>query len=982
MASPSFARTDRTRLETDDAPDRTHCVARLRAVVGEAADADRLFAFLCELAAKYAASGARIDEVTLRRDFAGRARLTRSPSLRPAAQVLDRLGELLSQRTRSELTINAPDGAEPQHVAVNRNMIRDQIVQRIEQLSAAPSALVLTGEPDVGKSSSALTAAAELRERGAVVLALSLHDVHERPIDFEGALGTTVYRALGASAVAPVRVLIIDGAEAVLSGKSDVLQEVALAAMRAGLTVVAVTRSDGSRRVLEILQGVGRSVLPLARVDQFEVPGLDDRELEEVVGKCLPLRRVASNERARWLLRRLGLIDILLRADAVGALPDGALSEADIFGAVWSRWVRRGESFRPGEATPDGREAVLLELARRELFPGTEEHLVADAQAPASLRRDGLLLPFDTRSSWRTADQFSSDLVRDFALSRLLLKNGWTVLHDAGAPRWALRATRIACQARLASDRREEAREALQRDFDEIASSHGNRWGELPWEAILTAGPQGILEAAWSALARDRGAELERVLRVTIQRFVRGGVADIEVISPVVDFLCDHASNRAELPHDVRERWDTVILAWLGAFALRGKADSPHPIRQRVRDVLLTRCSERQTNELLECLALLGPDLNSRAEEVLRGLATNRGGFLEPCVETVFPPLSLSLHRPELLLALADAYYVERPRREDRWFESADPFSDGIRDHRAHGLGSPMVSWMYGPFWALLKAVPLDALSFINRMLDHAAAARVRTAPGHTVAGVSEPPAGVALELPDIGRRHCVGDDHAWSWYRGSSVGPYPCMSALLAVEKFADQALAAGISLRVLSRRLLADCNNLAMAGLVVGLLVRHIDKVTDELDQWLRVPQVWEFAFRRVMREGTLHVQGADDADLPGRGNRRATFREVASHLVARALTTGDRPRLDALRRIGDELVAQAEARITRSGAEVDAETQKWLLSVRGWASLLQAEHFQSVELAGGMTGLAYKPPPDVAEGLEPDNARLARVMPAYGY
>ena len=180
---------------------------------------------------------------------------------------------------------------------MNRNTIRDQIVQRIEQLSAAPSALVLTGEPDVGKSSPALTAAAELRQRGAVVLALSLHDVHERPIDFEAALGTTVYRALGASAVAPVRVLIIDGAEAVLSGKSDVLQEVALAAMRAGLTVVAVTRSDGSRRVLEILQGVGRSVLPLARVDQ--IPPCRDQHprLAAVKGEPTPL--VGSPPRPR-----------------------------------------------------------------------------------------------------------------------------------------------------------------------------------------------------------------------------------------------------------------------------------------------------------------------------------------------------------------------------------------------------------------------------------------------------------------------------------------------------------------------------------------------------------------------------------------------------------------------------------------------------------------------------------------------------------
>lgn len=206
-------------------------------------------------------------------------------------------------------------------------------------------------------------------------------------------------------------------------------------------------------------------------------------------------------------------------------------------------------------------------------------------------------------------------------------------------------------------------------------------------------------------------------------------------------------------------------------------------------------------------------------------------------------------------------------------------------------------------------------------------------------------------------------------------------MSALLAVEKFADRAVAAGISLRDLSWRLLGDCNNLAMAGLVVGLLIRHIDKVTDELDEWLRVPEIWEFEFRRTTREGAFHAQGADDADVPGRENRRANFREVASHLVTRALRNGDHSRLDALRRIGEALVVEAATRVAPPGTEVDVEAQKWLLSVRGWASLLQAEHFHSVQLDGGKTGLVYEPPEDVSEGLGRDNARLGRVMAAYG-
>jgi len=35
--------------------------------------------------------------------------------------------------------------------------------------------------------------------------------------------------------------------------------------------------------------------------------------------------------------------------------------------------------------------------------------------------------------------------------------------------------------------------------------------------------------------------------------------------------------------------------------------------------------------------------------------------------------------------------------------------------------------------------------------------------------------------------RAYVGDYQTWTWYRGTGVGPYPCMSALQALEHFED---------------------------------------------------------------------------------------------------------------------------------------------------------------------------------------------------
>src|SRR5439155_11952523 len=103
----------------------------------------------------------------------------------------------------------------------------------------------------------------------------------------------------------------------------------------------------------------------------------------------------------------------------------------------------------------------------------------------------------------------------------------------------------------------------------------------------------------------------------------------------------------------------------------------------------------------------------------------------------------------------------------------------------------------------------------INRMLDHAAAVRVGTPEPWEppLATSDEPLPGLDLDLLGIGTRRCVGDGHVWCWYRGSSVGPYPCMSALLAAERFADHLVdSLGLPLAAVTQMLLRDCHNLAM--------------------------------------------------------------------------------------------------------------------------------------------------------------------------
>jgi hypothetical protein len=74
--------------------------------------------------------------------------------------------------------------------------------------------------------------------------------------------------------------------------------------------------------------------------------------------------------------------------------------------------------------------------------------------------------------------------------------------------------------------------------------------------------------------------------------------------------------------------------------------------------------------------------------------------------------------------------------------------------------------------------------------------------------------------------RSYVGDRNVWLWYRGTGSGPYPCMSALQACELLCERLIEAQAPIDRIITMLLEGCENLAMVGLIVGLLIRHVEQ------------------------------------------------------------------------------------------------------------------------------------------------------------
>ncbi|GAB7036126.1 hypothetical protein JCM4914_75870 [Streptomyces platensis subsp. malvinus] len=957
----SALRVRQLRLEGVDETDRTTTVSALRRAVADGATetADKVFAALAELTGGWASSAACVDQALVRRALSGYP-LNRSASYEQAWSLLDGLARRLREGIRADLC------AGDVRLELERAEERTRLAGAMTHAGRTGTALVVTGEPDVGKSALTLRTAEQLADEGVAVASLSLRDLPSSGTQVEHLLGRPMADVLAAGETRPVRLLVVDGAEAVLEGRRDLLRELTAAAFQAGLGVVAVSRTDGAKRVQEVLQTAtslaGCTGVPAENV----VARLTQAERHRLVETFRSLIRLSADTRAEWLVGRPGLVDVLLRAGTVTEASD-LLSEADVFAAVWNGLVRNNEEHPADSASPDDREQAVLAAARRVL--GTPEGTAPGGGVWAQLRSDGILRA-PANPALAAGDEFATDLIRDFALCRLFLTAGWQPLYTAGAPRWTVRAVRLACQAKLLVGDRAAAWRALRHEFDQLSQAEGERWAEVPIEALLTLGDaQTVIEHVWDELAADDYRGLQTLLRLAHLRYVTGTFGDPFALAPVV--AVTYCSDRDLGQHNrytqrgMGETIRKLVLAWLRGMAR--DHHGPDPLRQEVRDRILAAEPPRYDEFAVEALATLGPDTDNPTEQWLRDTATNDPYRLQSVIESPGAVISLAETHPRLLLDLTEAYYIEHPDPDDMPGGLRD---NGIRDLRhGFGFGPPFAAWYYGPFFQLLNKLPADTLDMINRMLDHAAAIRVQPARyrplGAAPRGPGAAPDGIDFDISGIGTRHYVGDEHVWGWYRGSTVGPYPCMSALLAVERFADHLLnQLDIPSKAVVQLLLRACNNLAMPGLVVGLLIRHRDAASDLLDPWLASPDVWALEFTRVTAEGHLHVQGADPDDVVGRDRRRLSPRDVAAEMTLRAMLAGDQARLDALAAIADQLLAHAQAAV----ADDDGDQ---LIVVQGWASVFRPENYPARRAPNGSVVVQYEPPVPVAEALAPSAA-----------
>lgn len=929
-------RVVQTMLEEDqqDAVEMTNRLSTL--LENDAGRAGALRQTLNSLSADFAGTAALVGEADVRRLLVGRVALEAAGDLSSARGSLAANERSLRLRTPSVLR-GVVQGATVE-LAVDRPEAQRSLVGAMEHAGRDGGSVLVRGEPSVGKSVLALQAVDHLRHQGGAISVVDLRG--------ELNLGVSLDRVFSGSPVGSTRLLVLDGAEVVQEGHTERFLALANAAATAGLGVIAVCRDDASRAARTALT----EATGVAPHEVVVEPVADTQQMTDT----FPVLDRLQDRRSRWLLQRLGLVDLILRAGSALQASQQVMSEADVFAAVWLGWVRGEGRLRGGDSpSPDSREEAMMAVARRALGLAT---LAAPSDALGPLRSEGLLQPYDP---FDPEPRFASDIVRDFATVHALLIEGDEVLGRSGAPRWTLRAAQVACQAQLL--RRGAAVLQVQLAlYEALGRAHGQRWSDTPWEALLRCGRTAeFLGESNDLLLAEDGARLEALLRVTNQHFSTAYELEPVLTEPVLTWLLDR---RSDVPHRFEEQVDQLMVRWLRGAARDEKIDADEvtrAVRRRIRDDVLRRWPEYPDEAFVEALALLGPDTDDRARDALRDLAAERPWDLMPVVERPDAARTLARHDPALLMELTLAYYIDQ--RSDDWEKGL--LDEGIRHHEPGGFTDPRAAWYYGPFWALLTTDLRAGMDVATRILRHAAEFRVTD----RRARASEERDGVTARLLDGAERRYVGDISVYAWYRGSSMGPDACTSLLLACERVLDLLAARGMPLREIVDLILDRASDLATVGLVVGFLLRHVDRVDDELDDFLAVPELWSLELSRVsMEQSGLAMRDAED--VAGRDRRMLSFRDVAPLMAIQAKAD---PNGALAERLGS-----IRARLSASDPAPSPDTS---IDLRRWCSLLDPDCFAQTEFEG-QVAFEYVEPADIAQDLAGVRQDIDRVNQVY--
>lgn len=863
-------------------------------------------------------------------------------------------------------------------VELPRETLRAQVQVKLVEAGVAATAVIITGESGTGKSALTMSAAEQLAAANDQFefVALNLRRTRDSVAELSGALRkpfAEVLREMSATS----RILVVDAADAALEGRDALLRELAAAAAEASVGLVLVAADNALPDVKTALSGLFSEPI------EVEIPGLDDEELKYVSSQVPAISGALKNLPPNSLYRRFVVVDLLART---GSTVSTALDEWNCLELIWGDLVDRAA---PGKSNGEARTQTLLALSEEALNLPADDRMYPQPYPDAihALREDRLVAP---RNLVRTEANFGHDEIRRFATAiRLAQATSLTdTLLASGPMRWAMSAAKLACQGRLANSGDGSAElAALVAKFDALGDGTRARWKDVPLEAALEmSNAYDLMKHLLHVDPECVEGLLATFIRVVSVHYRHEDMIEVTRGEPVVRLVIEEV----DAPWHREDEAFLLLRDWLHSAVLR-RVPAGNPTRTALRTLLLEHWEEHYvpkearpdtgdtepvlnvfeghinkvrrrrvlprevtSERFVELLALLGPDINDGVVACFRAIADESAEDLQPAVDKSWCAYAIALHDPQLLLELTAIYYIDPgPGRGRRY--------SGIREHEYRAIGQGLSGYGRGPFWVMTRFTPASEwVPVLNRILNHAVKVRNRDD------GRRDSPRGAASFTLGIDgtERTYFGDAASWAWYRGTVNGPYPCMSALQAVERWIDDMVATGTPVKAIVNSLLNGCDNLAMVGLIVGSIIRHLGKDRETLIPYLREPLVWQFDSIRVTYD-TVGLGRAPDSGVANTEVRSRSIRDIANLLVL-----GGNRRLRAmLKQAGDDLIANT--------SRFDAGEA----TVRGWAASLDAANMRTEPTEEGHVLVTFENPNDVEAEVAPIRADFARYNELLG-
>lgn len=922
---------------------------------------EQVFIYLAHLAQQWAPQSATVDVGMLRTALEG---LGVGLSLDPwQRQTYARLAEWSDSFRRSV------PGTIGRELSLPREEIQSQVVREI----TSHDVLVLTGPAGVGKTALALRAIRTLQEAGAVVIALSLSQIGEPLHRWEANLNLSLHRALAGAPTGTRRVLFIDGAEQALTDGSVLLTGILRAVPRdsafSPTWCVMLTARDEAADVLTSTSGIEEALG--AKPRRVRVGDLMDEEVRCIIDAFPLLAPLDRYERSRRLLRRPYVADVLVRANSAASLSEPLLGEEDVVDVVDRQLVRRANGARHGQGEPTARRDAYLALAR----VAVEQTLPASLDGRDAAARQGLVSD-DIFSEMRGGYRFAHDILRDYAVVTWLLeqRENWSPA-QLPAPRSHLRTMRLWMQHRLthANDLTQEWPDIWEA-AQTLADTDGSRWLDVPFEAVLHLGrTREVMAGLGQIFLANEGELLEHLLDVVDRLAVlsrshdKSGppLLDIGLAAPVVEFLAKHA---VFVPDNLREAASRVTARFLaGAVGPDVSIADFHIDLTALADAFRAwrpNCEQYQFLQVLaKATAMLGDGIDDESERFLLKYACEHPSETDVVVEDPLVSCGLARQRPNLLLSMAGAYYIDTlltmeggtsvlecrgdpvaVMRKSRVMGIDAAKRNRVRGHGILGAGvglgiGALVGPQLGPFRIMLTECAPQGLRLIGALVDVATEDRIglESQWGHTEDMLE-------LQLADWeAPRVYRGTQDVWCWYRCTTVGPYPALSALLALRTWSIDQVNAGVSIRRVIENILQSGQSLALVAVALSVLIQFLERLPEEINVFLEHPLVWHLERERASRE--ISPFAFPDENAP---RITWTLSQIAMDLVWR----GDFDMRSRLIAVGEKLRHNPEpisALVHGNSPENDA--QRMMAFRKQCAASLDIANYREQRVDGGI-------------------------------